>query len=391
MPSTSSRIPALALAALLCASLAAPTLCLGATPMPDTPRTYTNPLGDIHMGDPFVLKHEGSYYLFGTAGRGGFACWTSPDLVDWAPAGLATHRTAETWGQTNFWAPEVRRYRGKFYMTYSAQRDRDAGFRLCLAVSDAPAGPYVDLHAPWLDIGWSTIDADLFVDADGAPYIFFTKVGTEPNPPGSERDRHLYGITYGARLSDDLSAMVGDPVLCVQADQPWEQVERTRVLCNEGPFVFRVPDVLNDGSAASENEGGPGRTPERSGRAAGRTHERAGRAGYYMTYSSGHYASPAYGIGYATAPSPLGPWAKSPDNPLVTTDVTAGVSGPGHNSITTSPDGKELWMVYHAHADAAHPSGNRTLNIDRLIVEDDGTLRLLGPTRTPQPMPSGAP
>ena len=30
--------------------------------------TYTNPIGDspIHMGDPFVIQHEGRYCLFGT-------------------------------------------------------------------------------------------------------------------------------------------------------------------------------------------------------------------------------------------------------------------------------------------------------------------------------------
>ncbi len=110
-----------------------------------------------------------------------------------------------------------------------------------------------------------------------------------------------------------------------------------------------------------------------------------------MTYSSGHYASPAYGIGYATAPSPLGLWTKSPANPLVASDSAVGVSGPGHNSITTSPDGAELFMVYHAHADPQNPSGNRTVNIDRLVVAPDGALKLIGPTRTPQPMPSGAP
>ncbi len=317
-------------------------------------RTYTNPLGDIRIGDPFVLRHEEGYCLFGSAGRGGFACWTSPDLVEWTSAGLALEHTADSWGRRNFWAPEVTRYRGRFYMVYSAQREAEQGFRLCLAVGDAPAGPYTGLRAPWLDIGWSTIDADLFVDDDGAPYIYFTKVGVEPNPPGSATERHLYGITHGARLDDDLSEMLEGPVLCVQADQPWELVEKDHVLCNEGPFVFRRGDA------------------------------------YYMTYSSGHYASPAYGIGYATAPSPLGPWTKSTSNPLVASDPSIGVSGPGHNNVTLSPDGQELWMVYHAHADPNKPSGNRTLNIDRLLVLPDGALKLEGPSRTPRPVPSGS-
>ncbi len=297
-------------------------------------RTYTNPLSGPRTGDPFVLRQDDLYYLVGYGDEGNFACWTSPDLVHRTSAGLALAFTSDSWAWRNFWAPEITRYRDRFYVVYSAKGGDDQRFHLCLAVADAPGGPYADLRTP---------------------YVFFTRVGVEPNPPGSSRERHLYGITYGARLSEDLSAIVEGPALCVQADQPWELVEKDFVLCNEGPFVFRRGDR------------------------------------YYMTYSSGHYASPPYGIGYATATSPLGPWTKSPSNPLVASDPAAGVSGPGHSSITTSPDGTELFMVYHAHADPQNPSGNRTVNIDRLTVEPDGALRLIGPTRTPQPIPSGAP
>jgi hypothetical protein len=96
-----------------------------------------------------------------------------------------------------------------------------------------------------------------------------------------------------------------------------------------------------------------------------------------------------YGIGYATARAPLGPWTKCVHNPIVAKNLDLAVSGPGHCSITTSPDGAELFMVYHTHADVLHPSGRRTVNIDRLLFQEDGTLRLIGPTRSPQPMPSG--
>ncbi len=326
-----------------------------------------------------MLKHEDTYYLFGTAGRNGFLCRTSPNLIDWFPAGYALRATDQSWGRGSYWAPEVFGYRGKFYMAYSARRDPDQGFRLCLAVSDGPAGPYADLHAPWFDVGWATIDADPFVDRDGTPYIYFTKVGTEPNPPGSSQDRHLYGVTYGARLKDDLSGLDGDPVLCVRADQPWEQVEKDHVLCNEGPYVFRISDPGRDRSAGDPDEDGPVPADAQGGRDA-----------YYMTYSSGHYASPAYSIGYATAPAPLGPWTKSPSNPLVATDLSIGLSGPGHSSITTSPDGSELFLVYHSHRDADRPGAGRLLNIDRLQIGPDGELKLIGPTRTPQPYPGGA-
>jgi hypothetical protein len=58
-------------------------------------------------------------------------------------------------------------------------------------------------------------------------------------------------------------------------------------------------------------------------------------------------------------------------------------------TCTTSPDGKELFIVYHSDADPANPSGNRMVNIDRLVFDEEGNMRVTGPTRTPQPMPSG--
>ena len=54
---------------------------------------------------------------------------------------------------------------------------------------------------------------------------------------------------------------------------------------------------------------------------------------YYMTYSANDTGFEFYGIGIATAPHPLGPWTKYDDNPLMTTDLSKGVSSPGHNSI----------------------------------------------------------
>ncbi|MCK4966664.1 family 43 glycosylhydrolase, partial [bacterium] len=144
-----------------------------------------------------------------------------------------------------------------------------------------------------------------------------------------------------------------DPVLCTKTEQEWENPNSMDTRCNEGPFILKHSGT------------------------------------YYMTYSANHYRHPFYGIGYATANSPMGPWEKSRDNPLVAQNPEIDVAGPGHNSITTSPDGEELFMVYHTHADAKKMRG-RVLNIDRLIFDKMGKLKLIGPTRSPQPLPSGA-
>ncbi|MGF1449176.1 MAG: glycoside hydrolase family 43 protein [Opitutales bacterium] len=316
-------------------------------------RTYINPVGgEIRMGDPFVKRYGARYYLTGTTQSGGFQYWTSPDLVNWTHGGKLFEFDDARWGERSFWAPELFSHRGKYYLAYSAAvgpRGQGPGFRMCLAVSATPEGPYRDLHAPWCDLEVPVIDAHVFFDTDQTPYLYFTEVGIRRGA-----QTKLLAVTYVVPLKEDLSGPAGEPVECVRADQPWEMPPQGRSHCNEGAFVF----------------------------------EHFGT--YYLTYSANHYAEPFYGIGYATAPSPLGPWTKSPDNPLVSADLEKGVSGPGHNCFVLSPDGRERFMVYHAHANLEKPSGLRTVNIDRVTVDASGRLSLDGPTRTPQPYPSGA-
>lgn len=315
--------------------------------------TYSNPVGDgIRMGDPFVLQYDGQYYLYGTNAADGFKAFISTNLVQWDSLGYVFRQGPNTWGEARFWAPEVTHYQEKFYLAYSARKEGlppgPRSFRLCLAVSDRPEGPFEDVYAPWFDVGWSNIDAHLFVDTDGTPYVYFARVG-EPDETGEKTAR-----VYGAKLLQDLSGLDGEPVLCLRPNQPWEESTGGRdTRCNEGAFVMNI-----------------------NGR-------------YHMTYSGHHYASPAYAIGVASAPTPLGPWTKDPANPIAGTVPELRVSGPGHNSVAWSPDGTEMFMVYHAHADYDKPSGLRTVNIDRLCLEGE-YLRLDGPTRTPQPLPSGA-
>lgn len=130
---------------------------------------YVNPVGgSMRMGDPFVLRHGGQYYLYGTNARDGFKYWMSSNLRDWKPCGYAYRRKHNSWGAKTFWAPEVVPYHGTFYMVYSAQ-PRDAktfAARICLAAANNPVGPFTDLHTPLFDIGWSCIDGNIFLDDD---------------------------------------------------------------------------------------------------------------------------------------------------------------------------------------------------------------------------------
>src|SRR5215212_4581755 len=83
----------------------------GAVP-PHAPKTYTNPVYAGSMPDPFVLRHRGVYYAFGTTGGERksdgriFTLLRSNDLVNWQELGGAlTPPTTDTAYQ--YWAPEV--------------------------------------------------------------------------------------------------------------------------------------------------------------------------------------------------------------------------------------------------------------------------------------------
>jgi beta-xylosidase len=314
---------------------------------------YINPLGDsIFVADPYILHHEGVYYLYGTSAGDGFRAWKSKNLVQWSALGHVYKRAPGSWATGSFWAPEVIHHLGRFYMIFSCKGPEGSGLRLALAVSHSPEGPFEDLYVPWFDNQYSCIDGHVFVDEDGQVYLYYEMVGSVGE--FWKRQGYLWGVIFGARLSPDLSQMIGEPVLCIYPSQAWEKPGSMHARSTEGMTVFKHDNV------------------------------------YYMTYSANHYADPDYAVGCATAPGPLGMWTKSEDNPILAGDPGLGVSGPGHNCIARSPDGKEWFIVYHSHADPDHPSGRRVLNMDRLIFEADSSLKVPGPTRSPQPLPSGS-
>lgn len=313
-------------------------------------KTYINPLkttggAELLIADPFVYKYGSIYYLTGTTALPegeGFACYTSTDLISWEPKGLLYQKPEDHIGVYGFWAPEVKYYNGKFYMTYSCYvKERDL-MLTCLAVSDKPEGPFTDLYTPWFDLDYSAIDANIFVDDDEMPYVYFSKNGMQ--------DTLAIGELYVAKLKKDLSGLDGDPVFVSEASQPWEKVNWSRNRCNEGAFVFKRNET------------------------------------YYMTYSANDTGYEFYGVGVSYADNPLGPWIKDEDNPLMATDISRHISSPGHNSVIEAPDGKNLYLVYHRHADAhcRKPNWNRVVCIDRLYFDQKGGLKTDGPSHTIQ-------
>jgi beta-xylosidase len=331
-----------------------PTAHSDQRPPSRTTATYTNPL-HIRAADPEVIRWRGTYYLYATSLTNlGYAVWTSLDLVHWTqheqPAYAKDHLS---WGRTSYWAPGVIQRGDKFYLYYSCKGPVAPGeisFRIGVAVSDNPLGPFKDVKSPLFDVGKAVIDAEPFIDTDGKAYLYYSLDQSENRMPNGLRHSWLYVI----RLSEDMLSTVGEPVLCAKASQPWEGLPNLEDTWNEAPYVIKRPNGT-----------------------------------YVMFYSARVFVDPLYAVGYATSRSPLGPWTKSPDNPIL--KRKGRISGPGHCTLARSPDGRELFILYHTHVD---PEGGfqRELNIDRIFITDQPNggvkIRVDGPTRTPQPMPS---
>jgi GH43 family beta-xylosidase len=70
-----------------------------------------------------------------------------------------------------------------------------------------------------------------------------------------------------------------------------------------------------------------------------------------------------------------------------------GVFGVGHNTFTTSPDGREDWIVYHAKTRTAAGWDDRVVRMQRFTWNADGTPNLGTPVAAGErlPVPSGEP
>ncbi|WP_082687074.1 glycoside hydrolase family 43 protein [Bacillus sp. FJAT-27445] len=305
---------------------------------------YTNPVGGItNIGDPFVIKDGDAYYMYATSAASiGFRVWKSDNLVDWDEIGMAYDITDQEnqWATGDFWAPEVIKHDGQFYMTYSA-RNKEGHLQISVAASKDPLGPFKDISTEIVKQEGSYIDGHIFFDDDGTPYFYYVKDCSE-----NIIDGYHVSQVYVQKMTRDLTALTGEPTLLIGPDQEWEGLNDD-YQWNEGPFVLKH------------------------------------KGKYYLMYSSNFYASPDYSVGYAVSDSPMGPFKKAEENPILKKDLKHGISGPGHNSVTVGLDGKTLYAVYHTHTDPDAPSGDRQMNMDRLYFED-GKLKIDGPTNTEQ-------
>ncbi|KIW84015.1 hypothetical protein Z517_03261 [Fonsecaea pedrosoi CBS 271.37] len=84
--------------------------------------------------------------------------------------GVALKAEDIPWVSKQLWAPDAATKNGKYYLYFPA-RDKEGIFRIGVAVSDSPAGPFTPDPEPIP--GSYSIDPASFVDDDGQAYLYF--------------------------------------------------------------------------------------------------------------------------------------------------------------------------------------------------------------------------
>ncbi len=301
-----------------------------------------------NAADPFVFKDDdGTYYLYHTGKN--FKVYSSKNLIDWNPLGSSMPNKSYKWAVDNFWAPEVVKFRDAYYMHYTGEA-ADGVKRIGIAKSESPTGPFVDIS----DTGFygtppkSIIDSHLFFDDDGKIYMYYSNAMSS-NKVGNQNYSEIWVI----ELKSDLSGTLGAATKLIQPQQDWEYSNKSGSYWNEGAVLLKNKGV------------------------------------YYLMYSANCYCNSNYSVGYATSKSPLGPFVKYAKNPILSNETVSNlVSGPGHHTVTKSPDNKELLIIYHSHMDLTLKESGRMMNIDRMGFREDGTMYVNGPTVEGQLYPS---
>jgi len=198
---------------------------------------------DIQLRDPFVLPVEetGEYYLYGSTDKNiwrgpatGFDTYRSKDLESWEGPFPAFRPGPDFWSDTQYWASEVHRYQGRYYMfaTFKAEG-------VCrgtqILVSDDPAGPFVPhSDGPVTPRDWECLDGTLYVDRSGRPWMVFCHEWVQV------KDGEICAVP----LTPSLDRADGEPVTLFSASQaPWvDPIREGDVYVTDGPFLYTCED-----------------------------------------------------------------------------------------------------------------------------------------------------
>lgn len=198
---------------------------------------------DIHIRDPFVLVHEGLYYMYGTRGAtcwgkaSGFDVYTSTDLENWSEPIACFENDGSFWADRDYWAPEVHFWNGAYYL-FASFRSETVHRGTAILKSDSPLGPFKPHSDGCITPSeWECLDGTLYVSQEGKPYMVFCHEWLQVGD----------GEVWAVELTDDLRAPAGEPRLLFHASEaPWcREIDHSsgkKGYVTDGPFFWRTED-----------------------------------------------------------------------------------------------------------------------------------------------------
>ena len=253
--------------------------------------------------------------------------------------GLALSEKDVPWVSEQMWAPDAAYKNGKYYLYFPA-RDKEGNFRLGVAESDSPVGPFTpdDNYIP----GSYSIDPAVMVEGDEA-YIYYGGLwGGQlekwqtgefvPDAVGPSGDEPALGPMF-AVLSEDMKSFKSTPQMLRILDENGEPIKAG----DEERRYFEAPWL----------------------------HKYNGK--YYLSYSTGttHY------IVYATSDSPVGPFTYGG---RIMEPVIGWTT---HHSIVEI--GGKWYLFYHDCEMSGGINHRRTVKFTELKYNEDGSIVAIQP------------
>lgn len=255
-----------------------------------------NPLFPGWYADPEVAIFNSQYWIYPTTSsvydkQVYFDCFSSADLITWKKHQRILDTAAIKWAKRAIWAPAIVEKNRKQYLFFGAndiQSNNEFG-GIGVAVADRPQGPFTDyLGKPLIDKfynGAQPIDQFVFKDTSGLYYIIYGG----------------WGHCNIAKLNNNFNGLL-----------PFDDGSTFKEITPDG-FVEGACMFLRNGK-------------------------------YYFMWSEGDWTGPNYGVAYAIADSPFGPFKRT--GKILEQDSIIG-TGAGHHSVIKVP-GKDSWyIVYH--------------------------------------------
>ena len=252
--------------------------------------------------------------------------------------GVALKLEDVAWASKMLWAPDAAESKGTYYLYFPA-KDKDGVFRIGVASSSKPEGPF-QAEKEYMK-GSFSIDPCVFKDKDGTFYLYFGGIW------GGQLQRWKSG-SYSA--TDESQPANGQPALMAKV----ARLDANMKQMAEPPRNVQILDA-NGKILVSEDH-------DRRFFEAAFVHQYQGK--YYFSYSTGD----THNIAYATGTSPYGPFTYQG---VILKPVKGWTN---HHSIVEQ-NGK--WYLYYHDVEISGKTHLRNIKVTELKYRLDGSIETI--------------